>query len=355
KADNSIVNEFNSETKITNINISNTAIRSTAFQNKKTYRNYDPSDSYLMGDFMGGSLGKNHNALLENVRINTVSIYGDDYLGGSVGFNSYETNNKQKAVVSKNSVVNMKIYGGYRLGGIIGYNVSYVPISLAKISATSTNHLTIMAVLQNSTITGSFYISGYSEAGGAVGLNYSAKITSVTVNAKRLKNNIYTHYDEAAGLVADNEFGYVEKANTNLNVKAKVFQAAGFCADNEGTIKSSIATGHVYSPKEAGGFVGSNLGTISSSKAYGNVYVSTRVKRIIKKKVKIKKKGKKTYKTKKYKRYYPVYSGNFAAYNGKQKYKNINLKGKITSSKYYGKRYLKNKKVSNRKYGAYGR
>ncbi|MDH6603889.1 hypothetical protein OKW23_001043 [Bacilli bacterium PM5-9] len=342
-----------STSTVTNSNASKINIRSLLkYQNKK-YRNYSFASNDILGDHIGGLVGKNHNASLLNSSIDTITIYGDDYLGGIVGFNAYNIDNSRKSIVQNVNSKNITIYGGARIGGIIGYNVSYEAISLSKIAYNKSNHTSMRAILNNAKVSNNIYLSAYSEAGGAVGLNYSAKINNVQVMAIRKLYNIYTSVDEGAGLVADNEFGYVSNSKTNLNVKTKVFQAAGFCADNEGTITNSIAYGHVYTPKEAGGFIGSNLGVVYNSKSYGNIYVTKRIKVITKKKLKRKKGKKKKYK--KIVKYYPWYSGNFAAYNGKEKYKGFNLKGKIIKSKYYGKRYLKKKKIKSILVGGYAK
>lgn len=354
---------------IENATLNNIYIRSTLYDAKKAYRSISISGSKdASGDYFGGAIGINHNSLVKSVRIDNVIIRGDDFIGGLIGRNSYRNEGrKQQTIVSNVIVNNTNIYGGVRIGGIVGYNISYDPISLSKIAYNKTYHNQIMTVVKDSKVIGKLYLNVLSEGAGAAGINFSAKMYNISVSAIRQKYNIYSAYDEAAGFVGDNEFGYINKASSNINVYSKVFQAAGFCADNEGTIISSIATGNVYSSKEAGGFVGSNLGHVHNSKSYGHVYSTTSIKRTAYKKVKYKKKVvsrkngfKKTsykiaYRNKKISVYYPYYSANFSAYNGKQTYKGLRISGKVTSSKYYGKRYLKNKRISNRAYGAYGR
>ena len=351
---------FYSTATIDKVIMQNIKIRSIPFVEKKNYRTKATSNTDVFGDYMGGLVGKNNNASILNSAVYNINMYGDDYLGGIVGFNAYNVENDNFALVENINVKNLKIYGGIRIGGIVGYNVSYEPINLKRIAPNSTRNNEIKALLNKATLTENLFISAHSEAGGAVGLNYSAKITNVGIKVNEQKYNVYTHYDEAAGLVADNEFGYVKNSFSTANVKAKIFQAAGFCADNEGTIINSQSYGIVYTTKEAGGFVGSNLGQVIGITTYSNVYTTKQIKVITYKKIKEKETNKKNKKKKKPKykkivKYYPQYSGNIAAYNGKVTYKGLKLIGKVSKSKYYGKRYLKNKLMPNRAYGAYGK
>ncbi|MEG0283398.1 MAG: hypothetical protein RR425_05305 [Erysipelotrichales bacterium] len=403
-----LVHKDINEVKIINSNVDKINMKSRLRVANKAYRNIETEGNKdFTGDRFGAIVGRVENGIVDGATINNVSIQADDYLGSVAGIATFNKEANNKPTFIKNiKASNLSFYGGKRIGGLVGYIVESNNLNLNMISPTKSLHNNIKAQLTNSSVTGNFYISGYSELGGAVGLSYSAKVDNVKVAAIRKNHNIYSYYDEAAGLVADNEFGYISRSSANLNVYAKVFQAAGLVADNEGTIISSTAYGHVSTPKEAGGFVGSNLGQIKSSRSYGNLYVTTRVattehrkvkykqKVKYKKKVKYKQRGKTKYKyvtkhkyvtkykyakvkykkrvkykkygrtrykyvtkykLKNFKIYRPYYSGNFSAYNGRSYYKGHNLKGTVSGSSYKGKRYLNNKAIPNYAYGGIGK
>lgn len=224
----------------------------------------------------------------------------------------------------------------------------------------NSNYLKMNSMINKATVYGTANIRAHSEVAGLVGINFFSRLHNSQFKPKQRNYNVYSYYDEAAGAVGDNEFGYISNVKTNAHVKAKTFQAAGFVADNEGTIKNSSSTGKVYTKKELGGFVGSNLGIIYNSQARGNTHATKRVtiKYKVKKKLTKKERKKKKYKRKKYKyikkkKYVANWTGNFAGYVKNGSYKGVKLKGKVYKSSYKNKRYAGSKKVKNLKYGKY--
>ncbi|WP_423362910.1 hypothetical protein [Mycoplasma sp. P36-A1] len=308
---------------IKNVKLDNIRLKSKRANNNKKYSNlaFNGSKKSYEGDYFGGIVGYNRSAIISNSSINNIRIYADDAIGGIAGINHKSPSINKNAKINDVKVSNIKVYGGKRIGGAVGFNLQkYDSNKYSWISYKGSKYKNLQASINNVNISGEVYIKGYSEVGGIVGINNFARLHNSTFNAKKAKYHVYSLNDEAAGAIGDNEFGYVSNTKTNANSYAKVFQAAGFVADNEGTLKNCIATGNTYSKKEIGGFVASNLGVIYNSKAKGNVYATSSSS-----------------------------VGNFAAYSKKETYKGLTLKGKIIKSSTNNKRYIKNKKVTNLK------
>ena len=322
-------------TRIYNVSLEDIVVQSTLKAANKSYRNAVISGKKdCTGDFLGGAIGANAEAFAKNIKVNKVRVYGDDFVGGVFGgVLGGNKNAVQKSIADKITATNVTVYGGTKVGGLVAYVGDYQKINLNRISPYKKNHTKIQAILANSTLSGNVTINGATEVGGAVGYNLSGKISNVVAKGSNVKKfNVTAYGEEAGGLVADNEFGYVESSRTNLNVKSKI-QAGGFVADNEGSIIKSISTGKVHTSRDAGGFIGSNMGIIINCKAYGDVNTTLAAG------------GKKR----------PVNSGNFAGYNHNGTYKGVKLKGTIKKSKGYGDRFLKGKKLPYQANGGYGK
>ena len=306
-------------------------LKSKLAEAKKPYRNtpYMGHKKDLKGDFFGGLVGKNENAIVYGSKANNIAIYADDALGGAVGYNNFKKYNSKTrtAFVSATHVTNVTIYGGGKIGGLVGSNNNNNKVNLKQITVKAKGKA-LRARILNSSVKGNLKIVACINAGGAVGFSNNAYIEGTVVNVNNKPVNVYGSVEEVAGFVGEMEFGYTRTSRTNATVKTKGKEVAGFVGDSEGTIVYSHSTSRVYGKNTIAGFVSSNMGYIGRSSFTGKVYASSG------------KKGK------------AVFVGNFSSYKAKaKKYRGYYLKPRYVKCKSKGSRYVKGKKVKNAFFG----
>ena len=202
--------------------------------------------------FFGFSYGN-----ITNLRLQEVTISGNKYVGGLVGWNFGTLANS-----SASGAVN----GIFSVGGLVGDNLGTVTNSSASGAVNGTyivgglvgnNTGTIL----NSSATGA--VSGTESLGGLVGYNRGTIMNS---SASGDVNGIYS----IGGLVGQNA-DTITNSSASGNIRGLDF-VGGLVGDNlGGTIMNSSASGDVNGIYSIGGLVGHNDGTITNSSASGNI------------------------------------------------------------------------------------
>jgi len=170
---------------------------------------------------------------IKNLKLEDITIVGDGYLGGLVGY-SLETS------IITNSYTTGTISGNYYLGGLVGYNLGTIGNSYSTCSVTGTVERTGGLVgdnygpISNSCATGA--ITGVLETGGLVG-----------------KNNgmIYNSYSTGAVVATDDKTG-------------------GLVGISNYSISNSYATGAVEGINYVGGLVGESVAFSVISYSYSS-------------------------------------------------------------------------------------
>jgi trimeric autotransporter adhesin len=260
---------------------------------------------------------------IENLKLDAVSIVGQNYIGAAVGY----SNGYIKNVFSSGSLSNGNNTSN-DIGGLVGFNYGLVDKSGSSVEVrlTSAASYSIGGLVgsnrtdllshgvTNSYSTGNVVanLSGIFQIGGLVGYNISSisnsystgnisvGTTSQTVggfvglSTGSITNSYSTgavHAGDLAssvgGLVGRNS-GPIMNSYSKGNVTSGTFTKAigGLIGSNSGVIKNSYASGNIqagansgangFSYNGGGGLVGYNSGEIYDSYASGNVYVSGR-------------------------------------------------------------------------------
>lgn len=192
--------------------------------------------------YIGGISGYSNNNSIIKECINTANVSGTDYIGGITGIAFYGSTIDSCINNSKS------IKGNQYVGGLVGY-------SQAQIDSSYNQEL-------NAKI-GS--ISGKTDVGGLVGLNYlMGNITNSFNNGK-----VIVEEKNAGGIAGLNSANISNCYNTGLiEVTNKAGEnIGGICGQNisESFIQSSYNIGKIDSKSIVGGISGSNFGTISTS------------------------------------------------------------------------------------------
>ncbi|WEK53374.1 MAG: S-layer homology domain-containing protein [Candidatus Cohnella colombiensis] len=225
-------------------------------------------------------------ALLYNVRLNDVSVIGDDYVGGLVG---------KHAGSIEYSYVTGDIRGDYAIGGLVGYNNGWISSSnsSAKVfgeesagGLVGANYEEIINSYASGVITGVDYIGGLAgdnyglidnsyatgavtgsyDVGGLVGYGSEAEI----LNSYAL-GNVTSDDDYVGGLVGYMSDTLISNSYAEGNVIG-IDNVGGLVGQSDGgVITYSHAKGNVVGYNSVGGLVGSNYGAISNSSSSGTV------------------------------------------------------------------------------------
>ena len=243
---------------------------------------------------------------IRNVRLHSVNVTGQQYVGGLVGLNSGGTVSNSQAAGDVTGM-DAGTVNGQIVGGLVGYNYGGT-ISDSHASGTVTGHQNIGGLvgynygdISDSHASGS--VSGEQSIGGLAGVNYGVTISNshatgrvtgtgtskligglVGYNSGTISDNSYatgavTGDSQVGGLVGMNEDGTISTSHakgdvTGTDTTINSGRIGGLVGDNhgDGTISdNSYATGAVRGHREVGGLVGENTGAISTSHATGDV------------------------------------------------------------------------------------
>jgi len=183
-------------------------------------------------DYVGLFGYTSSNAVIENVGLENVTVWGANGVGGLVGMNVGTINN---------SYATGNVSGrGANVGGLIGYNGGTVSNSYAT-----------------GNVSGSYYV------GGLVGYNYRG-----TVSNSYATGNV-SGGEYVGGLVGYNG-GTLSNCYAIGDVSGDIF-VGGLLGSNYGMVNNGYAVGDVSGGEYVGGLVGDNSGTVSNSYATGNV------------------------------------------------------------------------------------
>lgn len=233
-------------------------------------RNSSASGSVSAVDDVGGLVGQNSNATIENSFASGVvrgsgTTFGS--AGGLVGYNYAGSYQSQGAII-RNSYATGDVFGADAAGGLVGENFS--------------GSRSLPALIEGSYATGR--VTGVSGVGGLVGINYAHMGTA------RISNSYATGDVKASGYYAGGLVGYNEVYSpaTDTTVEGSFASnkvsgtkyVGGLVGLNEAIIRNSYAGGSVAGTDFVGGLVGSNGfdgwdqnagATISNSYAYSVV------------------------------------------------------------------------------------
>lgn len=266
----------------------------SALERTATIKNLTVEGVINGGDYVGGIVGKNANARIENCSFKGEISAGSDYgyIGGIAGFGS-------------GTIIGCKTYGSMNVrlsfvsdsllngasGGIIGYmtgpttvisscennmNIVSNGLSLGGIAGQSM----MMSKIENCINNGS--VSGYKQVGGVLG-RLVVMGGGTPVNACTNNGNVYASDEDAGGIVGVTSGGdmHVVGCVNNGSVEAKI-NAAGILGHNSGvTVETSYNTGEIKAGSFAGGIIAKdsangavncyNLGSISAGSWAGGI------------------------------------------------------------------------------------
>ena len=177
------------------------------------------------------------NSIVRNIGLRTVSVTGNHFVGGLVGWNN-------GAIIQ--TYATGSVTGAYGAGGLVGVN--WYGGTISQSYATGV-------------------VSGNAYVGGLVGDNYNG-----TINQSFATGAVTGAYS-VGGLVGINNNGTITQSYATGYVTGGAYGAGGLVGVNgNGIISQSFATGAVSGNVHVGGLVGNNYnGTINQSFATGAV------------------------------------------------------------------------------------
>jgi hypothetical protein len=240
------------------------------------------------GDYVGlfGYLGTN--GQIKNLGVENTLVFGRNYVGGLVGYNSGTISNcYYTGDVSGNSYVGGLVGLNYRtisncystgpvngssyIGGLVGWNGSSTIsncYSTASVSGTGdyvgglVGNNYYYGHISDCYSTGS--VSGTGGVGGLVGRNYGGTITNCYSSG-----SVSGNYS-VGGLVGENS-GAISNCYSTGSVNGTGYYVGGLVGLNDnGSISNCYSTGSVTGSR-VGGLVGENYGTISNCYSNGSV------------------------------------------------------------------------------------
>jgi filamentous hemagglutinin family protein len=262
------------------------------------------------GNDVGGLVGHNNGALIDNSYVDTVIVQGFDNVGGLVGNDSGEGSNPPIGVISYSHAINTQVTGNASVGGLIGSigivaccNVSYDAVVNSYVSGgTVTSNATsaasaaaiggLVGYNRYGNISGSYVTNGTvvtggfaHNVGGLVGYNsgsgnYSGasygRITASYVSGGTVTSGTEVSGDyNVGGLVGENA-GYIDSSYVTGTTVNGTWAVGGLVGNNSGYTTNNYASNvKVSGSSSLGGLVGYNSGTISNSYVDGGVVGST--------------------------------------------------------------------------------
>ncbi len=218
----------------------------------------------------------NANALIKNVNLINYTFFGDQYVGGLIGYNNGGT------VTNCNTSGTINVPGDYYsdthyLGGLIGYNLGPVTNCITKGDINNTGEYAGGLIGENDAnvtnctsyvnITGNIWGGGYNA--GLIGYNIEGSITNCTAYG-----NIHGCYD-IGGLLGDS-WGPVKNCNAYGNVTGTL-QFGGLIGMGGSVVSNCNTYGNVRSTGTTfefalGGLIGSSSATVINCSTYGDIY-----------------------------------------------------------------------------------
>ena len=216
-------------------------------------------------DWVGGLIGENANG---GVIINCTA-YGnttgtDEYIGGLIGYNSWQV---------KNCHAHGNSIGDWVVGGLIGENA----VTGQVINCSATGNATVYSIYTGGLIGYNYgqvincyahgNSNGYMLVGGLIGENTNTgKVTNCHVTGNVSGTGYYI-----GGLIGDN-YGPVINCSTCGRTSGPVDQVGGLLGENmgSGTITNCISYGYTDGFSEVGGIIGTNYGKVTNCSAFGN-------------------------------------------------------------------------------------
>ena len=217
---------------------------------------------------------------IRNVKLTSVDVTGNNYVGALVGLNGDATNGGGRI---DNCEAAGTVTGVSAVGGLVGSN--YGPISgssaSGEVTATRTDGASLAGGLvgRNDTATisdshASGNVTGsHNSVGGLVGYNTGP------ISGSTASGIVTTTGDYVGGLVGVNNNGTISDSDA-LNPSVTGAEYVGGLVGRHsgvGTIERSIATANVIGTQRVGGLVGLSLGPISHSYASGDVHGTGKV------------------------------------------------------------------------------
>lgn len=190
-----------------------------------------------------GLFGVTDNAQIQNIKIDSLDITGNDYVGGIVGYFSNNSTINKLDEFNLQSYTTGSLVGNNYVGGLIGFADS----SKIRISFSTCN------------------VEGYDYIGGIVGeLNNNARIY-----ASYSTGTITGSNDYIGGLVGRNFQSDILQSYSTANVDGSNSYIGGLVGSNENsTIENCYALGNV----ESGNLIGGLVGESESSSEIINCY-----------------------------------------------------------------------------------
>jgi hypothetical protein len=190
-------------------------------------------------------------ALVENLRLDNITVEGDSNTGGLLAENFGTV---------RNVTVVGEVDGGGTTGGLVGTNKGPVSNSSADVDVTL-----VGKYADEGPESGNVAGDGYWMAGGLIGYN------EAIVSNSSASGDV-SGLQEAGGLIGDNNFGSTVSNSSASGDVTGSGSTGGLAGENDGLIEYSTASGTVSGGVDAGGLVGANLyGTVAHSRASGDV------------------------------------------------------------------------------------
>ena len=205
-----------------------------------------------------GSIGRG--ATIANARLTNISVHGEDWVGGLVGYNFRGS--------ITGSYASGSVRGGDEVGGLVGFNdLGSITGSYASGSVSGDDWVGGLVGYDSGSITGSYAsgsVRGGDEVGGLVGYKQEGSITGSYATGSVQGD------DRVGGLVGYN-YGSISASYASGSVHGNLY-VGGLVGGNGGSITGSYASGSVHGEDYVGGLVGRNDGSISASYASGSVH-----------------------------------------------------------------------------------
>ena len=202
----------------------------------------DRNETDYIGLF-GSVVGK---GVVRNLALTGVSVRGENYVGGLVGYSTGAAIVASYATGEVSSPVHEREKVGQKIGGLVGFNDARIVASHAAGSVTGKNYV-----------------------GGLVGYNTGSIIASHATGSVTGAANV-------GGLVGDVRGGGISSSYATGSVTG-IYQVGGLVGLNSVRIRASYATGSVSGTEDVGGLVGDSSGWISASYATGSASGKSRV------------------------------------------------------------------------------
>jgi hypothetical protein len=226
---------------------------------------YDGQDFWIINLFINrtsqdfvGLFGILNGANIENIGLTNARIYGQNLVGGLIGY--------QISGTVSNCFFKGIVDGINNLGGLIGASEGNVVNSYSEGSVSGEEQVggligTNEGNVANSYSSGS--VSGDHYVGGLVGYNFIGEV-SYCYSVGSINGNNYI-----GGLIGANE-GNVANCYSTGSVTGQN-NVGGLVGASEGNVVNSYSSGSVSGEEQVGGLIGANEGNVANSYSSGSV------------------------------------------------------------------------------------